>query len=339
MTTRTLFAILWIASAAISGARAQPVAPSAIDILPWFSETFLDFRENIADAAREQRRLLVYVGQDGCPYCRQVMVSNFSQRRIVDKTRAHFVAIALNIWGDRELKWVDGRTMTEKELARALRVQFTPTILLFDENGGVVARPDGYYPPQRFEGVLDYVAGRREHREPLGAYLARTVRESASPTLHDEPFFERPPYDLSRKPGDKPLAVVFETTACKGCDELHGEAFRRPEALALLVRFDVARFALGATTPLTAPDGSATTAYAWARALQVIYTPSVVFFDASGVEVFRISAYLRPFRLASSLQYVADGAYSSEPSFQRYMQRRADALRARRTGGSVAMSA
>jgi len=45
--------------------------------------------------------------------------------------------------------------------------------------------------------------------------------------------------------------------------------------------------------------------------------------------VFRIDAYLRPFHLASALDYVASGAYRKEPSFQRYLQARAEHLRGR----------
>jgi thioredoxin-related protein len=94
-------------------------------------------------------------------------------------------------------------------------------------------------------------------------------------------------------------------------------------------RFDVARFSLAASTPLVTPDGHASTAGAWARDLGVIYAPSVVFFDATGAEVFRIAAYLRPFHFASSFAYVADQGYRSEPSFQRYLQARAERMRSR----------
>ena len=140
-------------------AAAQAPSTHAIDIPPWFAETFLDFRDDVRDAAKDDKRLMVYFGQDGCPYCTQLMTTNFSQQRIVEKTRRHFVAIALNIWGDREVTWVDGRTMSEKALARALKVQFTPTLLFLDERGAIVARVNGYYPPHRFEAALDYVAG------------------------------------------------------------------------------------------------------------------------------------------------------------------------------------
>ncbi len=327
MKTAAVIGMLALA-AFVGGVRAQEPSPYAIDIPPWFVETFLDFREDIADAAKDGRRLMVYFGQDGCPYCRQLMVTNFSQRRIVDKMHKHFAAIALNIWGDREVTWLDGRKMTEKALSRALDVQFTPTLLFFDEQGRVVARLNGYYAPHRFEAVLDYVAAKRDGQETLAAYLARKTPDPASATLADEPFFVSPPYDLRRRGAGKPLAVIFETQYCAACDELHREAFRRPEIEALLARFDVARFGLGARVDLTTPQGAKVKADAWARDLGVAYTPTVVFFDAGGREVFRIDAYLRPFHLASALDYVANGAYHAEPSFQRYIQARAERLRA-----------
>ncbi|HEX6828305.1 MAG TPA: hypothetical protein VF104_04935, partial [Burkholderiales bacterium] len=55
--------------------------------------------------------------------------------------------------------------------------------------------------------------------------------------------------------------------------------------------------------------------------------PTVVFFNAAGKEVFRLEAYLKPFHLASSLEYVASGAYRGEPNFQRFIQGRAQRLR------------
>ena len=325
---RVLVALLWLAAA--SGALfAQEPSPHAIDIPRWFATTFLDFREDVDDAARNGKRLLVYFGQDGCPYCAMLMTNNFSQRAIVDKTLRHFVAIALNIWGDRDVQWVDGARMTEKSLATKLGVQFTPTILMLDEAGAVIARLDGYYPPSQFEAVLDYAAGRLEKTRTLADHLRATATERASATLHDEPFFLRAPYDLRRTAGGRPLAVLFETTDCVPCDELHREAFRRDAVRAQVTRFDVARFGLAATTALKTPDGRTTTVRAWARELDVQYTPSVVFFDTRGTEVFRIGAYLRPFHFASSFAYVADAAYEREPSFQRYLQSRADAMRAR----------
>lgn len=307
---------------------AQVASPHAIEHPPWFAQSFLDFREDIADAAKQGKRLLVYFGQDGCPYCARLMQTNFTQRAIVDKTRKHFVVVAINIWGDREVTWVDGTRLGEKAFARQLRVQFTPTLVFFDEKGNVALRLNGYYPPRRFEAALDYVAGRMESKRAFGEYLKSTVKDEASATLHAEPFFMPVPQDLARKPGSKPLAVVFETPYCSGCDEMHREGFQRPEVRAELAKLDIARFALGERMTITAPDGKAVRVDEWARALKILYTPSIVFFDAQGREVFRTEAYLRPFHLAGSFAYVSSGAYLKEPSFQRFLQARAEQLRA-----------
>src|SRR5262245_47720210 len=101
-------------------AQAQPDAPRAIEPPAWFAQSFLDLPDEVAAARQERKRVMLYFGQDGCPYCRQLMDVNFSQKAIVDKTREHFRAIAINIWGDLEVTTTDGRRMTEKQFAKHL---------------------------------------------------------------------------------------------------------------------------------------------------------------------------------------------------------------------------
>ena len=324
---------LWLMLLVLPLARAQNASPNAIEVPSWFAKTFLDFREDIADAARDGKRLMVYFDQDGCPYCAKLVSTNFTQKSIVDAMRKGIVAIEINIWGDRETTWLDGKVRPEKALAAHLKVQFTPTILFFDEKGNVVARLNGYYPPHRFEAVLDYVTGKKEQQVSFAEYMKAAVKESASAELHDEPFFMKEPLDLRRHAGGKPLAVIFESPYCTGCDEMHREAFKRKEVLEQVAKFDVARVVVGGRSELITPAGNLRTASAWANQLEVAYTPSVVFFDNSGKEVFRIEAYLRPFHFAGSFAYVSSGAYKEEPSFQRYLQ--AKARKIQDAGGAV----
>jgi thioredoxin-related protein len=294
---------------------------------PWFAESLLFIKEEAADAAREGKRVMLYFGQDGCPYCRQLIEVNFRQQRIVDKMKKGFVAIALNIWGDREITWSDGRAMSEKQLTAALKIQFTPTLLFLDEKGDVALRVNGYLPPERFESALDYVAGRMEGKLPFADFQKAVA--PANPKLNEQAFFIKPPYDLRRKPGGKPLAVLFETPHCAGCDELHREGFTRKEVLEQVKRFDVVRISTLSGESIVAPGGQPFRASDWASALKLTYVPAIVFFDDRGREVFRIEAYMRPFHLAGSLEYVASGAYRSEPSFQRFLQAESERLRAR----------
>ncbi|MGH8692085.1 MAG: thioredoxin family protein, partial [Burkholderiales bacterium] len=69
----------------------------------WFTESLLDLRQDVAEAAAQRKRVMLYFGQDGCPYCIRLMEVNFRQAAIADKAKRHFVALALNIWGDREV--------------------------------------------------------------------------------------------------------------------------------------------------------------------------------------------------------------------------------------------
>ncbi|MDK9701740.1 MAG: thioredoxin fold domain-containing protein [Sulfuritalea sp.] len=295
---------------------------------PVFVETLLELPDDAAQAARSGKRLLLYFGQVGCPYCKELMQTSFTQKSIVDKTAKHFLPIAFNLFGDREVTWFDGKVRSEKEFARFLKVQFTPTLLLLDEKGNIIARINGYYPPHRFSAALDYSIQRLEARLPFAEHMKAVPQTGASATLHDEPFLMKPPFNLVRKPGGKPLAVLFETRHCAPCDELHKEGFKREKTLAAISRFDVVRFSLSGREALTTPDGRSTNAEAWGRELKVSYTPSVVFFDDSGREVFRLEAYLRPFHLASSFEYVGSGAYRKEPEFQRFLQNKAEHMKA-----------
>jgi thioredoxin-related protein len=306
-------------------------SPHAIDIPRWFTESFLDFKDEVAEAARAGKRVLVYFGQDGCPYCKALMVANFGRgpvaERITAKTRAGFVAIAINMWGDREVHWLDGWRGSEKELAKRLAVQFTPTLLFLQTDGRVVLRLNGYQPPERFEPIIDWVLARHDREQSLAEYLASRDTTAAPTPPPRGAYLMRDPAALARRAGGKPLAVLFESERCAPCAEMHREAFQRPTMKALLARFDVARLVPGQPARLTSPTGAAIEAKAFARDLQIAMHPTVVFFDATGREVFRFDGYMRPFHIESAFEYVASGAYTKEPQFQRFVQARAERLR------------
>ena len=287
----------------------------------WFTESLLDLREDVTEAAAQGKRVMLYFGQDGCPYCKRLMEVNFRAAPIAAKTQQHFVALALNIWGDREVTWTDGVTSTEKQLAAKLKVQFTPTLVFLDERGRIALRLNGYYPPPEFEAALDQAAGK--------APLERRPGAAAGAALNAQPFFRAPPHDLRRRPGGKPLALLFEAPSCERCDELHAGAFKQREVREQFGRFDVVRLSLSENDALVGPDGRKTTPAALARALDVGFVPTLVLFDARGQEVFRAEAYLRAFHLAGALDYVSSGAYAREPSFQRFLQSKAERMRER----------
>ena len=311
-----------------TGLEAGMVNPGYQEKPAWFKESFLDFQEDIAEAKSKGKRLILYFYQDGCPYCAKLLHDNFGQPRIVEKTRRYFDLIAINMWGDRDVTWLDGIVQTEKEFAARMKVMFTPTMLFFNEQGDVVLRVNGYYNPDRFNTALDYVGTHQESKLSFSEYYKKSHEVKQTASLSAEPFLQKPPYHLQRllQKSDKPLLLIFEELPCAACDELRNDIYRRDETLAQLKRFNVVRLNMWAETKLIDFAGKQTTARELAKRLRVQYAPSLVFFDHRGKEVMRTEAYLKAFHLQSVMDYVASGAYRKQPNFQRFIAGRAEQL-------------
>jgi len=290
----------------------------------WFKVSFLDLFEDIEDAANNNKRLMVYYFQDGCPYCKILLEENFSQREIAEKTQKYFDVVAINLWGDRDVS-VGDKHYTEKQFAEALKVQYTPTILFFDENNKIVFRANGYYPPEKFSALLDYIGNKQESSISYQDYMEKVNPQPATGRLHDDINSVLSIDDLSKT--DKPLLVMFEQKQCSPCDELHLDIAKRKESVELLSRFNVAVLDMWSDRVVTIPSGKKMKIRDWARKLDVKYAPSLLFFDESGEEVFRSDAYLKAFHTQTVMDYVSSGAYKTQSNFQRYVDQRADHLR------------
>src|SRR2546430_2096083 len=56
----------------------------------WFNVSFLDLREDFAEAKAEGKRLAVIFEQKGCPYCMKMHTEVLAQRYINDYVRENF---------------------------------------------------------------------------------------------------------------------------------------------------------------------------------------------------------------------------------------------------------
>ena len=296
----------------------------------WFKASFLDIREDIAEAASAGKRVLLYFYQDGCPYCAKLLNDNFGSRAIAAKARQAFDVIAINMWGDRDVTDLSGKATTEKAFASALRVQYTPTLLFMDERGKLILRINGYFAPHKFDVALDYVAGRHEKQGNFRDFYAAASPVAAKAALNELGGTLAAPLRLDRRDGSgRPLLVLFEQGSCAACDELHRDVLRREGVAVALSNLDVAQADLRSGDKLRTPDGREMPARDWARELGIQYAPSLVFFDPQGAEVFRTEAYLRSFHIHGAIDYVVSGAYRWQPSFQRFLQHRTEVLEER----------
>ncbi len=313
----------------VSGGRKGAFLGGKETVYPdWFKDSFLDFSEDVREAASQGKRVLLLFHQDNCPYCNALIEKNLSQKPIETLLKSKFDVVALNMWGDREVVPIGGETFTEKKFAEALKVQFTPTLIFLNEQGQTVLRLNGYLPPRKFRAALDYVAGKLEAEMPFRDYYAKQAKAAGKggSTLHEEPFFARPPYDLHHT-GGRPVAVFFEQRDCPACDRLHERVLADATTRKLLKRYLNVQLDMWSDQPLVTPDGRQTTARRWAKKLNVFYAPSILLFNEHGEEVIRAEAMFKRFHTQSLFDYVASGAYKQQPNFQRYISDRADRIR------------
>jgi thioredoxin-related protein len=304
------------------------VNPGYVEKPDWFKVSFLDLYEDVAEAAANQRRVMLYFYQDGCPYCKKLLQDNFGQRAIAEKTRKYFDVVPINIWGDRDVT-IGDKTVSEKQFAEVLKVQYTPTLIFFDEKNKIVYRANGYYPPEKFVSVLDYVGQKKETEASYLDYAKNhPLKQKSSGKLHTGVATVKDPRNLKAAlEPDRHLLVMFEQPACAACDELHLDILKREASLAQLRRLDVVVLDMWSNENIVTPDGRKLKIYDWAKQLNIEYAPSLVYFDAFGKEVFRSDAYLKAFHLQSGMDYVASSAYLEQPNFQRYIEDRAARLR------------
>jgi len=293
----------------------------------WFKESFLEFEEDVAEAAEQGRRVMLYFHQEGCPYCARLVEESFNNPQSEAFIRQHFDGVTLNMWGDREVVSISGKSFTEKTFAAALRVQYTPTLVFLDEQGKVVLRLNGYYPPDQFKTALNYVAERGEKQGSFSDYALDRQKASVG-NLIDEDFFlpERRLDDLiAQQKG--PLAVFFESADCANCRIMHQRILSDQPTRKLVKSMRNVQLDIHSNEEITTPQGKTLPVSQWARSLGLDYTPSVVLFDQSGAEVMRISAFVKTFHFQSVFAYVLEKAYLQQPSFQRYISLRGERIR------------
>ncbi len=301
----------------------------------WFKDSFLEFADDVEEAAAEGKRLAILFHQDGCPYCNLLVERNLSQHDIQQLMKDKFDVIAINMWGARELISVAGKTYTERDFAAALRVQYTPTILFFNEQGKLALRLNGYLKPAEFKRALNYVADKQETKISYANYIAANRVQTTSAALNKQDFFDQDSADLTLpKTGyEQPLAVFFEQANCPNCDQLHAAIKKDTDTSEIIKQFRNVQLDMWSDAPIVTPSGERLSAKQWANKLGINYAPSIVLFDKQGKEIIRVEAMFKSFHTQSVFDYVVSEAYREEPSFQKYISHRADAIR--ETGKTV----
>ena len=163
LPSRFLAALLLALLVALPASAQQKGEPYSIPA--WFKASFLDFREDVAEARGRGRHVLVFFHLDDCPWCARMLKESFEAGPNRDFLEKHFDVVAINVKGAQEVFWSDGSRHTEGGLTSHLKVRGTPTLVFLADDGAIAARVDGYREPQALRKVLEHVQARRYKRQ------------------------------------------------------------------------------------------------------------------------------------------------------------------------------
>jgi thioredoxin-related protein len=297
------------------------VTGTADVVIPsYFKDSFLDFREDAADAADSGKHMLVFAHLKGCPYCDKMLKDNFvalekdgGNRDLIEK---NFDSIHLNIKGSREVAFDENTDVTEVELAQALNIKYTPTLLFMNANNKVVTRINGYRSPREFKQVLNFIKDKAYQKTDFPSYRLAHLNDSVYTLLAHEDFINT--LDLSKFTNSKkPLAVLFEDKTCDECDRFHKEILDLAETKALMKQFNFVRLDVLSNEKIISPQGDTTTARELLKEAGISYRPAMLVF-VDGEEKERLTGLLKSFHFQQLLSFFIEKKYKEYPNFIAY---------------------
>ncbi|MDG1737458.1 MAG: thioredoxin family protein [Paracoccaceae bacterium] len=135
-------AVLVFLTTSVLSAQAADMGDDGLHKTEWMRETFLDLREDLAEANDEGKRFAIIIEQRGCIYCKKMHEDVFPDPEIDAMISDNFFVVQLNMFGDLEVTDFDGEVLAEKDIMFKWGVNFTPTLMFFPESvtEGVNAR-------------------------------------------------------------------------------------------------------------------------------------------------------------------------------------------------------
>ena len=304
----------------------------------WFKTSFLDLRDDLQEALDDGKQgIMLFISASRCSYCKAFMDTVLEEPQTKARLTGDFDVIGLEIFDDRELTTLDGAQYRVKEFVTLNQANYTPTLMFFGDDGRELLRIVGYYPPDRFGQVLDYLEAKAYQHQSLRAYLKAESKEEgvAGAGIIADDLFEQPPYmlDRGRMPAQRPLLVVFEAPGCAACDRFHRRVLSDQSVRRLIGDYQAVQLdASDEQGRVVTPDGGKTSPAQWYSALGLNYLPAILFFDEHGNEVMRLDSETLRYRMEGSLQLVLERAYEQDAQLQRWRRAKAIESIQRRNG-------
>ncbi len=293
----------------------------------WFKQSFLDLRDDLDDARKAGKRgIIVFFSFKHCSHCEAFVSTTMSDPATSNRIQEKYDVIALDIFNDTEVTDIDGNVTTIRNFAEVSKARLTPTLIFYGIENEQLVKIVGFYPPEKFNRVLDYIDGGYHKKVKLSEYLRSSTTGTMAklqPVNYQYDFLTAPPHDLQRssKDAERPLLVIFDEPGCVACLRFHKRVLSDDKVSQSITTHDAILLdRTDNTSKLVLPDGRTLTPQQWANELQLSYDISVVFFDTQGREVHRLDSETGRDRMLLSMQYVLDKGYERHEQYLRWIR-------------------
>lgn len=329
LSNQTIISVLTLSiglfSCSFAQAESPPVAGQLLGAVhvekpEWFKESFLDFREDAAEAAEAGKHMLVFADLKGCPYCAKMLQDSFKTSVKEGGNRefiqTHFDTIHIDIKGSREVIFDDNLIVSEKKLAEALKVKFTPTLLFMDANNKVVARISGYRSPRELRQLLSYVQEKAYAVTDFPSYRKAHLTDSVYTLLPHDKFTLITDFKKALA-SKKPLAILFEDTTCDDCARFHTETLDLAETHAQMEKFNFVQLDALSKQKIIGPEGNEITSNDWLVKQGISYRPAVLLFGDGELRA-DVTGLIKTHHFQQMLAYVGDKKYKEYKTWLDY---------------------
>ena len=213
---------------------------------------------------------------------------NFGDKTIADKTRRHFNAIAINIWGDREVTWTDGRVLQRKGARRAPQGPVHPHAAVPRRKRRRRAAPERLLPaaPVRRRARLRRRETRGQDglcRVPRAPRARAGERQAPRPAVLPQAAARPRPLAPARA---APARRAVRAEALRGVRRAAPAGLREPRSARLDRHGSTSRgWSCSARSGWSHRRGKRSRRSSGDASSRVAYTPTLVFFDENGAEV------------------------------------------------------
>lgn len=114
-------------------ASAAELGDDGLHKTPWMRETFKDLREDLEEASSEGKRLVLFIEQQGCIYCKKMHEEVFSQPDLATYIEENFFVVQMDLHGSTTATDFDGQEEEQRALMRKWGILFTPTLVFLPE--------------------------------------------------------------------------------------------------------------------------------------------------------------------------------------------------------------